>query len=66
MKNNEFTIYISSKRGRAQIFRKGSKGWALISGRGNIYTATAEQVLNHVLPALAGKKAVNIIVSADK
>ncbi len=31
-----------------------AKCWVKVSTRGNEFRATAEQVLNHVLPALAG------------
>lgn len=30
--------------------------WVKVSTRGNVFRATAEQVLNHLLPALAGLK----------
>jgi hypothetical protein len=30
--------------------------WVKVSARGNEFRATAEQVLNHLLPALAGLK----------
>jgi len=66
MKNTECTIYVSTKHGLSQIFRKAAHGWVLISGKGNIYPATAEQVLSHVLPVLAGKEGVKIMVVADK
>ena len=35
---------------------KDKKGWVKISSRGNEFRMTAEQVLNHLLPALAGIK----------
>jgi hypothetical protein len=31
-----------------------TKCWVKVSARGNAFRATAEQVLNHLLPALAG------------
>ena len=33
-----------------------AKCWVKVSTRGNKFRATAEQVLNHLLPALAGLK----------
>jgi hypothetical protein len=33
-----------------------TKCWVKVSTRGNEFRATAEQVLNHLLPALAGLK----------
>ena len=66
MKNNECTIYISTKNGRTQIFRKGKNGWAQTSSRGKIYPMTAEQVLSHILPPLAGKSKGILEVKANK
>jgi hypothetical protein len=66
MKNIECTIYVSTKHGAPQIFRKGAHGWVLISGKGNVYPTTAEQVLSHVLPILAGKEGAKIKVVSDK
>jgi len=55
MKNNECTIYISSKDGKIyQSVRKEKKGWMqTVISNGNVHSMTAEQLLSHILPALA-------------
>lgn len=54
MKNNECTIYFTTKKGKVlQSFRKGKNGWAQTSSRGIVRPCTAEQVLSHLLPPLA-------------
>ncbi|HEX9057380.1 MAG TPA: hypothetical protein VF818_07580 [Ktedonobacterales bacterium] len=39
---------------RAPRGREDRRPWIKVSTRGNEFRATAEQVLNHLLPALAG------------
>jgi hypothetical protein len=54
MKNNEYTIYFTTKKGKVlQSFHKNKKGWAQTSSRGIVRPCTAEQVLSHLLPPLA-------------
>ena len=53
MKNDECTIYIITKNGAKQIFRKGKDGWVQTSSKGIVRSCTAEQVLSHLLPPLA-------------
>ena len=54
LRNTQFRITFSSKTGRLYYrFAKDSGGWYQITAAGNRHKATAEQVLNHVLPALA-------------
>ena len=57
MKNSQFRINIITKQGKIQSFRKKKDHWEQTSSRGIIRKATAEQVLNHMLPVLySGKK----------
>jgi hypothetical protein len=66
MRNNECTIYITTKDGRRlQSFRKGKDSWVLTSGRGIEYPCTAEQFISHILPPLAFGHA-KVIVEPDK
>jgi hypothetical protein len=37
-------------------YYRDEKGWVKISAKGNKFRMTAEQVLNHLLPAVAGVK----------
>ena len=53
MKNNECTIYIITKNGSTQSFRKEKDGWKQTSSKGVVRSCTAEQVLSHILPPLA-------------
>lgn len=43
---------------------KDNKGWLKISARGKEFRMTAEQVLNHLLPAVAGVKS-NLVVKVE-
>ncbi|MGE5134872.1 MAG: hypothetical protein ACM32E_18445 [Gemmatimonadota bacterium] len=58
LRNTEYRISFSSKKtGRFYYyFARDKGGWYQITAAGNRHKATAEQVLNHVLPALAGVK----------
>ncbi len=53
MKNDECTIYIMTKNGTKQSFRKDKEGWKQTSSKGIVRNCTAEQVLSHILPPLA-------------
>ena len=53
MKNDECTIYIITKNGSKQSFRKDKEGWKQTSSKGIVRKCTAEQVLSHILPPLA-------------
>ena len=53
MKNDECTIYIKTKNGTKQSFRKGKDGWIQTSSKDIVRSCTAEQVLSHILSPLA-------------
>lgn len=55
MTNDGYVISISTRNTTERYYRDGD-GWVKESSRGRLFRATAEQVLNHVLPALAGVK----------
>lgn len=62
MKNNECTVYIITKNGTKQSFRKEKDSWKQTSSRGIVRSCTAEQVLSHILPPLAfGHVAIKVI-----
>lgn len=53
-RNTEYRITFRSAAGRFYYsFAKDRGGWYQITAAGNRHRATAEQVLNHLLPALA-------------
>jgi hypothetical protein len=53
--NDGYIILISTKNFTERYYRDQT-GWLKVSARGRRFRMTAEQVLNHVLPALAGIK----------
>ena len=61
--NDRYLITLHAGRGIEHYYRDGTD-WIKESTRGRKFKATAEQVLNHLLPALAGVKA-NISVSVS-
>ena len=53
--NESYVISLSSKTSTEQYYRDKA-GWLKLSSRGREFRMTADQVLNHVLPVLAGVK----------
>jgi hypothetical protein len=53
--NDCYVILINTKAATERYYRD-KIGWLKVSTRGRKFRATAEQVLNHVLPAMAGIK----------
>ena len=50
--NDTYRIVLKGRSKTEQYFRDPA-GWLKVSTRGRRFRATAEQVLNHLLPALA-------------
>ena len=65
MKNNECTIYISTRRGSTQTYRKVGDVWTQTTAKGVVRPMTAEQLLSHILPPLAagntGRASVKVV-----
>ena len=53
MKNTECTILLTTKHGYTQTYRRADKGWTQTTPKGVVRRMTAEQLLSHLLPALA-------------
>ena len=53
--NDSYIISIGTKNFIERYFRD-KEGWIKISAKGNQFKMTAEQLLNHLLPAIAGIK----------
>lgn len=53
--NDSYRILIGTRNFTERYYRDNT-GWLKVSARGRKFRMTAEQVLNHVLPALAGLK----------
>jgi hypothetical protein len=63
LKNESYVILIGT-RNFTEKYYKDKKGWVKISAKGKEFRMTAEQVLNHLLPAVAGVKR-NIILKVE-
>lgn len=61
--NDSYTIFIGTKNFTERYYRD-TEGWLKISARGKTYRMTAEQVLNHLLPALSGIKP-NVLIKVE-
>ena len=59
--NESYLIKIGTKNFTERYYRD-RKGWLKVSARGRKFRMTAEQVLNHLLPAVAGVKP-NLVLS---
>lgn len=53
--NDSYLIHIGTDNFTERYWRD-EEGWLKVSARGRTFRMTAEQVLNHLLPALAGVK----------
>lgn len=63
LKNDSYVIFIGTKNFTEKYY-KDKDGWLKISARGRRFRMTAEQVLNHLLPAAAGIKK-NVILKVE-
>ena len=61
--NDSYTILIGTKNFTERYYRD-KKGWLKVSARGKTFRMTAEQVLNHLLPAVSGIKS-NLTVKVE-
>lgn len=53
--NDSYIITLGTKKFTEKYFRD-EKGWVKISAKGNKFRMTAEQLLNHLLPAISDIK----------
>ncbi len=53
MRNSDYVIRITTKRGRAWSYLKEDNGWTQTAPPGVVRRMTAEQLLSHLLPPLA-------------
>ena len=68
MENTECIIYMITKRGSTQVYRRDDKGWTQKSSKGIVRRMTAEQFLSHLLPALTSsyRNKVWVVVERKK
>lgn len=64
LRNDTYVVLLRTKSGTERYYRDKS-GWVKVSTRGRAFRATAEQVLNHMLPALAGIAATPVTVDVE-
>jgi hypothetical protein len=64
MTNDSYCVTVKGKRTTERYFRDKS-GWLKVSTRGRVFRMTAEQVLNHLLPALAFSERLGLTVAVD-
>ena len=53
-KSNDSYVIVMGTKDRSERYYRDEKGWLKVSMRGRVFRMTAEQVLNHLLPAVAG------------
>ncbi len=61
--NDSYVILMGTKNFTERYYRDQA-GWCKVSARGRKFRTTAEQVLNHLLPALAGIKP-NLVIKVE-
>ena len=62
--NDSYVIVIGTQNVTERYYRD-KVGWLKVSARGRKFRATAEEVLNHVLPAVAGIKP-NVTIKVEQ
>ncbi|HEX8076874.1 MAG TPA: hypothetical protein VF511_03590 [Chthoniobacterales bacterium] len=63
LSNDSYIIFIGTKNFTERYYRDKS-GWLKVSARERAFRMTAEQVLNHILPALAGIQ-LNVTITVE-
>jgi len=66
MKNHECVIYMVTKGGSKQTYKKEGKDWKQKSSKGITRKMTAEQFLSHLLPALTPEYKNKVWVRVEK
>ncbi len=64
MTNDTYCVVFRGKRTAERYYRDKS-GWLKVSTRGRVFRMTAEQVLNHLLPALAFGDRLGLTVKVE-
>lgn len=62
--NDTYCIVLKGKNITERYYRD-KEGWLKISNQNNVFRATAEQVLNHLLPALAFSDKLELKVTVE-
>ena len=64
MTNDTYCVTFHGKRTTERYYRD-RHGWVKVSNRGRVFRMTAEQVLNHLLPALAFGERLSLTVTVE-
>lgn len=64
MSNDTYCVVVRGKNTSERYFRD-QQGWLKVSSRGRHFRATAEQVLNHLLPALSFAERLHLQVTVE-
>ena len=64
MTNDSYCVVFQGKRTTERYYRDKT-GWLKVSARGRVFRMTAEQVLNHLLPALAFSDRFGLTVTVE-
>ncbi len=64
LRNDTYIVLLRTSGGTERYYRDRN-GWVKVSTRGRPFRATAEQVLNHLLPALAGIAGAPVAVEVE-
>jgi hypothetical protein len=63
MRNDECVIYVMNSRGDImQTYQREKSGWTQTGRNGVVRPMTAEQLLSHILPPLAGVSSATVRV----
>ena len=62
--NDTYCVAFSGQRISERYYRDQA-GWLTVSNRGRVFRMTAEQVLNHLLPALAFAETKKLKVAVE-
>jgi hypothetical protein len=64
MTNDTYCVVFRGK-GITERYHRDGKGWLKVSNRGRVFRCSAEQVLNHLLPALAFGEKPHLAVEVE-
>jgi hypothetical protein len=66
MKNTDCIIYLTTKRGYTQTYKRDKDGWTQTSPNGTVRRMTAEQFLSHLLPPLTARNKGKLTVRVEQ
>jgi hypothetical protein len=64
-KTNDIYCVVFQGRRMTERYYRDQAGWLKVSARGRVFRMTAEQVLNHVVPALAFGESLGLTVIVE-